>query len=123
MKYSNVYIASLGYELPEEVMTTAEIERRLEPAYKSFHFKMGMLENMTGIKERRYWPVEHTMHEGTGKAVQNVLNHSNISPHEIEMLVYCGVCRDNMEPATACVIAERAGISSNAQIFDISNAC
>ncbi|QTA79535.1 Putative 3-oxoacyl-[acyl-carrier-protein] synthase 3 [Desulfonema limicola] len=42
---------------------------------------------------------------------------------EIGMLTYCGVCRDNLEPATACSVANELGIGPDTQIYDISNAC
>ena len=39
------------------------------------------------------------------------------------MLIYCGVCRDNLEPATACSIANELGVNPDTQIYDVSNAC
>ena len=39
------------------------------------------------------------------------------------MLIYGGVCRDNLEPATACVVADGLGLSPASQIYDVSNAC
>src|SRR2546422_7937983 len=33
MRYSNVCIESIGYELPKHVVTSAEIEARLSPLY------------------------------------------------------------------------------------------
>jgi 3-oxoacyl-[acyl-carrier-protein] synthase III len=123
MKYNNVYIDSMGYDLPAEVMTTAEIEKKLEPVYKKLGLNMGQFEVMTGIKERRYWPIEHSMQEGASKAALKALKNSNISCQDIEMLNYCGVCRDNMEPSTACAISHNIGLPEDAQIYDISNAC
>jgi 3-oxoacyl-[acyl-carrier-protein] synthase-3 len=39
------------------------------------------------------------------------------------MVIYAGVCRDNLEPATACAVADMLGIGSTALVFDVSNAC
>ena len=55
MRYTNVAIESLGYTLPTEVVTTAELEQRLEPAYQRMRLPEGRLELMTGIAERRFW--------------------------------------------------------------------
>ena len=57
MKYQNVCVESLGYTLPDEVISSEEIERRLEPLYARLKLPAGRLELMTGIKERRVWPV------------------------------------------------------------------
>jgi 3-oxoacyl-[acyl-carrier-protein] synthase-3 len=33
------------------------------------------------------------------------------------------VCRENFEPATACAVAARLGVSPDAYVYDVSNAC
>ena len=39
------------------------------------------------------------------------------------MLVYGGVCRDQLEPATACAVCHELGLGPHTQIYDVSNAC
>ena len=39
------------------------------------------------------------------------------------MLLYCGVCRENFEPATACAVADGIGLRGGAFVYDLSNAC
>jgi 3-oxoacyl-[acyl-carrier-protein] synthase III len=51
------------------------------------------------------------------------LNQSNVQASDIETLIYAGVCRENYEPATACAVADKLGISPNAYVYDLSNAC
>ncbi|MBT4363396.1 MAG: 3-oxoacyl-ACP synthase III [Desulfobacterales bacterium] len=123
MLYSKVYIDSFGYELAPNVVTSADIEKRLEPFYEKLHFKKGQLESLTGIYERRFWDYKHTMHEGAVKAGNKAIEASEISPEDIGMVIYGGVCRDNLEPATACAVAHKLGIGRCAQIYDVSNAC
>src|SRR2546422_2957747 len=55
MRYSNVCIESIGYELPKHVVTSAEIEARLSPLYDRLQLPYGRLEMMSGIRERRFW--------------------------------------------------------------------
>jgi len=38
-------------------------------------------------------------------------------------LIYAGVCREQMEPATACRVAAALGVSPECAVYDISNAC
>ena len=68
MKYSTVYIESLGYELAPHVVTSEEIEERLKPFFDSAGFGPGQLEALTGIRERRYWDKEHTLAEHAAAA-------------------------------------------------------
>lgn len=123
MLYSNVYIDSFGYELAPNVVTSEDIENRLEPLYEALHFQKGQLEALTGIRERRFWDPGYPMHKGAIKAGQKAIDASSVSPEDIGMLVYGGVCRDNLEPATACAVSQGLGIGYESQIYDVSNAC
>lgn len=123
MRFTRACIESIGYELPPQVITSAELEERLAPLYQAMRIGMGQLEALTGIRERRYWPAAFTMAEGATRAGRKALAASAIRPSDIGMLIYAGVCRDNLEPATACAVADGLGVSGAAQVYDLSNAC
>ena len=79
MLYSKVYLKSFGYELPPNVVTSADLEKRLEPVYDALHFQQGQLEAITGIRERRFWDPGFKMHDGAVKAGRKALEVSGIS--------------------------------------------
>ena len=56
VRYENVCLEAFGYDLPDEIVTTDELERRLEPLYRRLRLPTGRLELMTGIRERRFFP-------------------------------------------------------------------
>ncbi|PIE71102.1 MAG: 3-oxoacyl-ACP synthase III [Deltaproteobacteria bacterium] len=121
--YSRVYIDSIGYELAPNILTSDDVEARLLPVYETLHIQKGQLEALTGIRERRYWDPGFGMAEGAARAAQKMLARTGLPPGDIGMVIYGGVCRDNMEPATACAVADAVGVSPDAEILDISNAC
>jgi 3-oxoacyl-[acyl-carrier-protein] synthase III len=123
MLYSNVYIEAFGYELPPNVVTSDDLEKRLQPVYEALHFKKGQLEAITGIRERRFWDPDFNMHTGAIKAARKALDVSSLTRDDIGMLIYGGVCRDNLEPATACAVADGLDLRPASQIYDVSNAC
>lgn len=123
MKYRKVHMESIGYELPSEVITSDDIEERLMPMYDALHIAPGQLEALTGITERRWWDAGHTLSDGAALAARKAIAQSNVEPDDIGVLIYSGVCRENYEPATACAVADKIGIRSDAYIYDISNAC
>ena len=123
MLYSRVSIDAFGYELPPHVVTSDDLEKRLEPVYEALHFQKGQLEAITGIRERRFWDPDFSMHAGAIKAAQKALDASHINTDDIGMLIYGGVCRDNLEPATACAVADGLDLGPATQIYDVSNAC
>ncbi len=123
MRYQNVYVNALSYDLPDEVVTTASIEDALTPVYKALHIPMGQLEALTGIRERRWWPRSFKVSDGALAAAAKALDGLGIRADEIDVLVYTGVCRDYQEPATACRIGSELGLSPDATLYDLSNAC
>ena len=123
MLYSKVSIDAFGYELPPDVITSDDLEKRLEPVYEALHFQKGQLEAITGIRERRFWDPDFSMHTGAIKAARKALDVSRFTPDDIGILIYGGVCRDNLEPATACAVAHGLDLGPATQIYDVSNAC
>ncbi len=123
MHYKNVYIDAFGYELPPNVVASRDLEERLFPLYQRLHLKKGQLEVMTGIYERRFWDPGFKVSEGAAAAGRKAIEASAAGPEDIGMLIFAGVCRDNLEPATACAVADALGIPPEAQVYDVSNAC
>lgn len=123
MKYSQVFINSLAYELAPEVVSSAQLESQLAPLYKKFRIPMGQLASLTGIEERRWWPKGHRLSDGAIAAAKKSIIETGIDVHDLGAIIYTGVCRDQHEPATACRIAAELGASKETAIYDISNAC
>jgi len=123
MNFQRVHMESIGYELPPTVVTSDEIEERLLPAYQDLHISPGQLQALTGIAERRWWDPGYSLSDGAAAAAVKALNQSNVQAKDIETLIYAGVCRENYEPATACAVAAKLGISTDAYVYDLSNAC
>lgn len=123
LRYQNVSIASLGYELPATVVSSKALEDRLAPVYRELRIQPGQLEAWTGVRERRYWNSGMSMADGATRAGRKALAATNIQPSDIGMVVYAGVCRDLLEPAIACSVASNLGLTNASEIYDVSNAC
>lgn len=123
MKYNNVVIRDFAYALSEDVMTSDDLEKRLEPVYKRLRLPAGRLELMTGIKERRLWSPGTLPSDLSTMAAQNLFNKGNVKKEEIEKIVHASVCRDFLEPSTASIVHGNLGLSEDCMIFDLSNAC
>lgn len=104
-----------GY-VPEYVLTNAELEKMVNTNDE-------WITSRTGIKERR-------LIKGTGKAasdmgkimVEKLLQKTNTSPQDIELVICCTITGDMVFPDTANTICHKAGIK-NAFAFDINAAC
>ena len=123
MIYKNVKLESFAYEVPPNCITSSDIEKELAPVYERLKLPEGRLELMTGIKQRYFWDRGFRPSDGAILAGKKALAASQIDPKQIGCLIMCSVCRDFLEPATATVVHNQLGLSENAMVFDISNAC
>jgi acyl-CoA:acyl-CoA alkyltransferase len=123
MHYNRVYLESIGYELPPVVVSTAELEARLKPLYDAHRLPAGQLELLTGITERRWWEPDYRLSRGATAAAEKALAAARFDPADVDVLIYAGVCREQYEPATACAVAANLGVSTDAMMYDLSNAC
>src|SRR5207302_6848509 len=48
---------------------------------------------------------------------------AGIDPAEIGCLIHGSVCRDQLEPATACRVHDALGLPEECVVYDVSNAC
>lgn len=123
MRYEHVCLESFGYLLPDEVVTSAEIEAALEPLYRRLRLPEGRLELMTGIRERRFWP-PGTLPSGPSTASGRLaLDAAGLDPRHVGALIHGSVCRDWVEPATAATVHHALNLRPDCLVYDISNAC
>ncbi len=123
MRYQHVCLEAFGYTLPEEVVSSDELERRLAPAYERLRLPVGRLELMTGIRERRFFPPETSPGRVSADSAARALEVSGIERHHVGALIHGSVCRDYLEPATACGVHHALGLPAACLAYDVSNAC
>ena len=123
LRYQRVHLSAMGYELGPQIVTSAEIEERLAPVYARLHLQPGQLEAWTGIGERRWWQEGARLSDGAISAARKALAKSAVTPADLGVLVYAGVCRESFEPATACAVADALGVRGAVSVYDVSNAC
>ena len=121
--YNNVCLDAISYTLPQEVVTSAEIEARLEPLYRRLRLPEGRLELMTGIVQRRFWPEGLLPGQQSIQTAQKALRIAGLDKRHVGALVHGSVCRDYVEPATACGVHHGLGLPEGCMIYDLSNAC
>ncbi len=123
VRFEHNCLSSFGCVLPEEVVSSAELEQRLAPIYERLRLHEGRLELMTGIRERRFWEPGAPPSQGSTRAGRLALERAGVGPADIDYLVHTSVSRDFLEPATASVVHRNLGLPPHAGFCDISNAC
>jgi len=116
MQPSRAAITSVGGYVPEFRLTNQILETMVDTNDE-------WITTRTGVKERRI-----LKGEGLGssdmavKAIEEMLAKKGVDPSEIECIICATVTPDMVFPATANVIADKAGLK-NAFGYDISAAC
>jgi 3-oxoacyl-[acyl-carrier-protein] synthase-3 len=123
MKFKHVCIESLGYTLPAETWTSALVEQKLEPLYRRLKLPEGRLELMTGIEQRGFWAPGTRPSEVSVNSGRLAIEAASNNAIEIDCLIHGSVCRDFLEPATACTVHHQLGLPEDCLIYDVSNAC
>jgi 3-oxoacyl-[acyl-carrier-protein] synthase-3 len=126
MRWSRVCVEALAHVLPAERARPRDLEQRLLPFYERFHMRPGQVEALSGVEERRFWPAgppAPKMAHCAARAAKEALEAAALDPADVGALVYGGVCRDDLEPATACAVADAVGVRGDGMLFDVSAAC
>lgn len=123
MRFSTVRIAAVSHVIPEEVITSAELESRLAPLYQRLRLPEGRLELMSGIRERRFFPAGTLPGDVSIRTAQQAVTASGLDTDAFGACLHGSVCRDCLEPATACRVHHALGLPHDCVVQDVSNAC
>jgi 3-oxoacyl-[acyl-carrier-protein] synthase-3 len=115
-----VGITAAAAHLPAEVMTTADLQRRVERA-SGLRLPRGLFEKMSGIARRHVvGPGEYASTLAV-RAAERALRAADLDPLDVDLLLFASASRDMVEPATAHIV--QAELGSKAHALDVTNAC
>lgn len=109
--------------MPDEVVTSDDVETRLQPLYQRLRLPEGRLELMTGIRQRRFWDRGVMPSQKSVESGELAIGAAGIDRKYIGALVHASVCRDYLEPATASTVHHQLGLPEDCVVYDVSNAC
>ena len=122
-RLANTSVVSVVAVEAPEVVTSASFDDQLEPTLERLGLRRGMLEQVAGIKERRWWPEGVTYSEMAAEAGRQALEAAGISADQVGLLIDTSVCRARLEPSSAVFVHNALGLSPACLNFDLSNAC
>lgn len=106
-----------------EVITSDWIDEQLTDTYTRCGLRPGLLNELAGIKSRRWWPEGVTFDEAAALAGRKAIDASGVDPAEIGLLISTSVCKHYLEPSIACAVHNSLGLSTACNNFDLANAC
>ncbi len=123
MNFKNVVIQGVVSVDPPVSVSSREISQRLAPTLQRLGFPMNLLEELSGIAERRFWPKDTNPSDAATQAAEKMIQESGVDRNRIGVIINTSVCRDYLEPSTACIVHGNLGLDENCINFDVGNAC
>ncbi len=122
-RYSNATILSVRAVDAPIIVTSAEFDAQLATTYERVGMRPGMLEQLAGIRERRWWPHDVTFTDAAAMAGAKALAEAGIDPARVGLLVDTSVSRAHLEPSAAVAVHHAMGLPTSCMNFDLANAC
>jgi len=122
-RYEQVVISGLAHVDAPQVVTSTEIEDQMATTLERLGVEPGLLEGLSGIRERRVWGAGTLPSEVAAQAGELALADSGVDRHDVGALLNTSVCRDYLEPSTASLVHGRMELPTEAVNFDVGNAC
>lgn len=111
----NAGIIGVGKYMPERVVTNKELEAMVDTSDE-------WIRTRTGIMERRIAPDDIDTSDMAYEAAKKALDHAEVNPAEIDMILVATVTPDRPFPSVACMLQARLGCT-HASALDVSAAC
>jgi acyl-CoA:acyl-CoA alkyltransferase len=105
------------------VVPSAAFDERLSTTYERVGMKPGMLAQLAGVIERRWWPTDVSFADAAAMAGAKALAEAGITPAQVGIMINTSVSREYLEPSTAVAIHHQLGLPTSCLNFDLANAC
>jgi 3-oxoacyl-[acyl-carrier-protein] synthase III len=122
-RFNNAAILSVVAVDAPEVVTSESFDEQLSPTLERLGVRAGMLQQLAGIQERRWWPADVSFTDAAAQAGARALAESGIAPEQVGLLIDTSVCRARLEPSAAVSVHHELGLPTSCLNFDLSNAC
>ncbi len=122
-RHSNTAVLSVCAVEAPIVATSAEFDERLRETYERVGMKAGMLEELAGVRERRWWPTDVSFADAAAMAGAKAMAEAGIDPWQIGVMINTSVSRAYLEPSSAVAVHHQLELPTNCLNFDLANAC
>ncbi len=111
------YIKAVTYYLPEMVVTNEQLVEAFP------QWSVEKVARKVGIMERHVAADDETAGDMAVKAAQALFSKYDVSPCDIDFILFCTQSPDYCLPTTACLIQERLGIPVSCGALDFNLGC
>ena len=114
-------ITGVGYATPATLVPTSDLEARIAAASGRLPIPRGRIQSISGIRTRFMVGAGEYASTLAIAAARCALLDAGATPADIDLVVFASASQDQIEPATAHIVADGLGVRAAA--FDAKNAC
>jgi acyl-CoA:acyl-CoA alkyltransferase len=114
-------IAGVATFLPEQRLTSREVEERVARESPGFAPRAGIVEAMTGIRARSVAAPDVQASDLAVAASAKLLAETGTDAADLDLVLFASASQDMAEPATAHMVCAKLG--ARCPTFDVKNAC
>lgn len=122
-RHSNTAILSVEALDAPQIITSDWVDQQLSSTYERLAMRAGLLQEVAGIVERRWWPEDVLFSTVAARAGDKAIETAGIDRQRIGLVVDTSVSRNHLEPSAAVAVHHDLGLSSACLNFDLANAC
>lgn len=111
------YIKAVAYILPENKLTNENINKMFP------EWSVDKISSKTGIYSRGIADKQTFSSDLGVAAAEKLFKEQNISPQEVDYILFCTQSPDYLLPTTACLVQDRLGVPTTAGAIDFNLGC
>jgi 3-oxoacyl-[acyl-carrier-protein] synthase-3 len=123
VNFEKLSILSVRHVDAPHVVTSAEIQTELFETTERLGLPPNLLESVAGIHERRVWDEKTRPSDAATLAAELALEDADLDRSRLGALINTSVCRDYIEPSTACLVHGNLKLPDACMNLDVGNAC
>jgi 3-oxoacyl-[acyl-carrier-protein] synthase-3 len=122
-RHSNTAVLSVCAVEAPIIVSSASFDDELAHTYERVGMRPGMLEELAGVRERRWWPEDVSFTDAAAMAGAKALAEAGINPSQIGVMINTSVSRAYLEPSSAVAVHHQLALPTSCLNFDLANAC
>ncbi len=123
MNFENLSILTVRHVDAPHRVTSREIQTELSDTMERLGLPPNLLESLAGIHERRFWNEQTQPSDAATLAAELALEDADLDRSKLGVILNSSVCRDYIEPSTACLVHGNLKLPATCMNMDVGNAC
>lgn len=123
VRFSEVCLADVATVDAPVTVSSAELEEALSRHLSRIGMPRGIIDMLSGIKERRFWAAGASPSRVAAEAARLALDAAGVAKTEVGLVINTSVSRDQLEPSTASAVHAALKLPRSCRNFDLGNAC